>query len=46
LSVYVRGLLKRISQSENIRLATVAESIVDESVRRAQNRHGGPSSGA
>jgi hypothetical protein len=38
--------LKRMSQTENIRLATVAESIVDESVRRAQNRHSGPRRGA
>jgi len=38
--------LKRMSQTENIRLAIVAESIVDESVRRAQNRHRGPLGGA
>jgi AmiR/NasT family two-component response regulator len=38
--------LKRISQTENIRLATVAERIVNESVRRAQNRHSRPRGGA
>jgi GAF domain-containing protein len=38
--------LKRISQAENIRLAIVAEKIVDESVRRAQNRHSTASGGA
>lgn len=31
--------LRRISQTDNIKLAAVAESIVDETVRRARNRH-------
>jgi GAF domain-containing protein len=35
--------LKRISQSENTKLAVVAERIVEESVRRARSRHRDPS---
>jgi GAF domain-containing protein len=38
--------LKRISQSENTKLAAVAERIVDESVRRARSRHSGASGGS
>lgn len=34
--------MKRISQSENTKLAVVAERIVEESVRRARSRHRGP----
>ncbi|WP_409436557.1 GAF and ANTAR domain-containing protein [Mycobacterium sp. SMC-14] len=34
--------LRRISQTENIKLAVVARSIVDEAVRRARARHTGP----
>jgi GAF domain-containing protein len=36
--------LKRISQTENIKLATVAQNFVDETVRRAQDRLSNPSS--
>ncbi|WP_428343053.1 GAF and ANTAR domain-containing protein [Mycobacterium sp.] len=35
--------LKRISQSENTKLATVARNLVDETVRRAQDRYSRPS---
>jgi hypothetical protein len=38
--------LQRISQSENTKLAVVAQRVVDETVRRAQNRHSSPSGGA
>jgi GAF domain-containing protein len=38
--------LKRISQTENTKLAAVAERMVDETVRRAQARHSSPSGGA
>ena len=38
--------LKRISQTENTKLAAVAERMVDEAVRRAQARHSSPSGGA
>jgi GAF domain-containing protein len=38
--------LKRISQSENTKLALVAERIIDETVRRAQERHSSPKGGA
>ena len=38
--------LKRISQSENEKLALVGERIIDETVRRAQDRHSSPSGGA
>jgi GAF domain-containing protein len=38
--------LVRISQTENTRLAAVAEGVVDESVRRARSRLSSPSDGA
>ena len=34
--------LRQISQAENVRLAVVAERLVEEAVRRAQSRHGQP----
>jgi GAF domain-containing protein len=37
--------LKRISQAENTKLALVAERLVDETVRHAQERHSSPSGG-
>lgn len=38
--------LKRISQTENTKLAAVAAQIVEESVRRAQSRQSSPNSGS
>ena len=31
--------LRRISQSENVKLAVIAQRVLDETVRRAQARH-------
>lgn len=37
--------LRRISQAENVKLAVVAQRLVEEAVRRAHARHGQPESG-
>lgn len=36
------AVLRSISQTEHVKLAAVAQRVVDEAVRRARARHGGP----